>query len=78
MYILKPRVVWASTVTQCLLMTAVYVVTIYLSMYFQAIQGASPMSVGPDLFAGILSQLFSTICSGSSGRCVLLLSLACR
>lgn len=68
MYILKPRVVWASTVTQCLLMTAVYVVTIYLSMYFQAILGATPMSAGLDLLAGILSQLFFTICSGRLGK----------
>lgn len=65
MYILKPRVVWSSILTQCILMTCVYVVTIYLSMYFQAIHNFSPMRSGAFLLASILSQL---LCTGLAAR----------
>lgn len=60
MYILKHRVVWSSILTQTILMTCIYVVTIYLSMYFQAIQDFSPMRSGAYLLAGILTQLLFT------------------
>jgi len=60
MYILQHRVVWSAILTQCILMTAIYVVTIYLSMYFQAIQNFSPMRSGSYLLASILSQLLFT------------------
>ncbi|KAM7186797.1 MFS general substrate transporter [Naviculisporaceae sp. PSN 640] len=61
LYILKPRVVWTSVITQCLLMTAVYVITIFLSMYFQAIKDFPPFKTGLNMLAGVLSQLFLTI-----------------
>ena len=57
MYILKHRVVWSSILTQTILMTCIYVVTIYLSMYFQAIQDFSPMRSGAYLLAGMTMKI---------------------
>ncbi|KAM7221841.1 Major facilitator superfamily domain containing protein [Rhypophila decipiens] len=64
MYILKPRVVWAAVLTQCLIMSSIYMTTIFLSIYFQAVLNASPIESGLDLLAGVVSQLFFTIVTG--------------
>ncbi|KAK4126937.1 MFS general substrate transporter [Parathielavia appendiculata] len=55
--VIKRRPVWSGALTHCFLMTNVFCASFYLPIYFQAVQGASPMMSGVDVLASILSQL---------------------
>ncbi|KAK3316551.1 putative MFS transporter [Apodospora peruviana] len=61
---LKLQIVWSGIVTQALLMTSVYAVSTYLSMYFQVILDKSPMMTGVYLVISVVTQLIVTIVGG--------------
>ncbi len=61
------RTVWASSVLQGFSMTALFIITYYLPIFFQAIQDASPLISGVHLLPTIVSQLLAVILSGILG-----------
>lgn len=60
--------VWASGVYQGFLMAAVYGGIYFLPIYFQAINGASPMLSGVYLLPTILPQLVMAVSSGAISK----------
>ncbi len=64
MHISEKRIVWASAGTQIGLSAALLCTSCFLSIYFQAVMGASPLASSVYLLPSILSQLFGAILSG--------------
>lgn len=61
---IKQTVIWASSLYQSLMITAVYGATFFLPIYFQAINGATPALSGVYLLPTILPQLLAAGMSG--------------
>ncbi|KAI1821872.1 major facilitator superfamily domain-containing protein [Xylaria intraflava] len=59
------RIVWTSTVQYVGLISAVFVGTQYLPIYFQSVKGVGPVLSGVYLLPGIVTQLILVILSGS-------------
>ncbi|KAI1746306.1 MFS general substrate transporter [Xylaria scruposa] len=60
----KNRIVWASCLQYVSLISAVFVGTQYLPIYFQAVKGVGPVLSGVYLLPSILSQIIFVLASG--------------
>ncbi|KAJ2991833.1 hypothetical protein NUW58_g2374 [Xylaria curta] len=60
----KNRIVWASTLQYITLISAIFVGTQYLPIYFQAVKGVGPVLSGVYLLPSILSQIVFVLFSG--------------
>jgi hypothetical protein len=64
----KQIVVWSSCLVMFFFAGSMMMSNYYLSVYFQAVRGISPLMSGVDLLPGILSQMLLTIVSGALGE----------
>jgi hypothetical protein len=65
--IVKQRVVWSSCLTMFFFAGSMMLTNYYLSIYFQAVRGASPLTSGVDILPGVLSQMLLSLISGVLG-----------
>jgi MFS family permease len=66
-WVMRRRVLWASTLTPLCLMTVVFSAAYFLPNCFQAVKGVTPIMSGMYLLAGIGCQLVSVVISGGLG-----------
>jgi hypothetical protein len=67
-YLVKRRIVWASTVQNASLFVNNYVGVNYVPIYFQAVKGVGPSLSGTYTLPSILTQLLCLIISGALGK----------
>jgi hypothetical protein len=65
--IVKQRIVWASSGFSGFLMAGVFVMSYYMPIYFQAVQGVGPTMSGVYLLPSILTGLIFVLVSGAAG-----------
>jgi MFS family permease len=69
-YLIKRRIVWASTVQNASLFVNNYVGVNYVPIYFQAVKGVGPSLSGVYTLPSILTQLSSLVISGALGKSI--------